>query len=94
MTRELFSCEPEGFPGDEDNGSMAGWYLFAMLGLYPICPGKAQYIVSRPLLPRAELQIGDKTLTIARGENGEFLLGGREITMDYISHEELIAAAV
>ena len=24
---------------DEDNGSMSAWYIFAQLGVYPVCPG-------------------------------------------------------
>lgn len=39
---EGFSAE--NFPGDEDNGSMAAWYVFGVLGLYPLCPGKAEYL--------------------------------------------------
>ena len=37
---EAFSPEDDGFPGDEDNGTMAAWYIFAMMGRYPLCPGK------------------------------------------------------
>lgn len=46
---EAFSPDEEGFPGDEDNGSMAGWYVFACLGFYPVCPGKNEYAYSKPL---------------------------------------------
>ena len=41
--QEGFSSQNDGFPGDEDNGSMALWYIFAVLGIYPICPGKPIY---------------------------------------------------
>lgn len=41
---EAFSYADDGFPGDEDNGSMAAWYVFALLGLYPLCPGNRNYI--------------------------------------------------
>ncbi len=44
ICRELFSDEPDGFPGDEDNGSMALWYVFSVMGFYPLCPGKNEYI--------------------------------------------------
>lgn len=37
---EGFSAENDGFPGDEDNGTTAAWYIFASLGIYPITPGK------------------------------------------------------
>lgn len=41
---ELFHAGDDGFPGDEDNGSMAGWYIFSAMGFYPICPGKDLYV--------------------------------------------------
>lgn len=49
MTEEYFSYKENGFPGDEDNGSTACWYMFAVMGLYPITPGKAEYLVTEPL---------------------------------------------
>ena len=52
MALEAFSDEPDGFPGDEDNGSMAAWYVFACLGKYPLCPGKRQ-LVEIPGLARS-----------------------------------------
>ena len=44
ICNELFSYEDDGFPGDEDNGTTAIWYIFGILGLYPFCPGKTEYI--------------------------------------------------
>lgn len=41
---EAFSYADDGFPGDEDNGTMAAWYIFAQIGIYPLCPGKAEYV--------------------------------------------------
>ncbi|MCQ2431763.1 MAG: GH92 family glycosyl hydrolase [Clostridia bacterium] len=35
-----FSSGHDGYPGDEDNGTMSAWYVFACLGIYPVCPGK------------------------------------------------------
>ena len=45
-----FSGEDGGFPGDEDNGTMAAWVIFAFLGIYPMCPGKPEYVCTSPLL--------------------------------------------
>ncbi|MFF2621398.1 GH92 family glycosyl hydrolase [Oerskovia jenensis] len=45
----------QGYPGDEDNGEMSAWYLFATLGLYPLVPGSGEFVVSPPLLPRVVL---------------------------------------
>lgn len=40
MALEAFSADDDGFPGDEDNGTTAAWYVFACIGMYPLCPGK------------------------------------------------------
>lgn len=92
-TSELFSAEPAGFPGDEDNGSMAGWYIFSMLGLYPLCPGKPEYVLSGPLVDSAEILVGDgsKTIEIRRGANGSFELNGKVIRDNYLAHSDLMA---
>ncbi|RKE59367.1 putative alpha-1,2-mannosidase [Microbacterium sp. AG238] len=45
----------QGYPGDEDNGEMSAWYLFAVLGLYPLVPGAGEFVLTPPLLPRVVL---------------------------------------
>ena len=64
MVDALFSCEDGGFPGDEDNGTMAAWYIFALLGFYPMCPGKAEFTVSGSLVQSATLVLGDKSVEL------------------------------
>jgi len=50
-------------PGDEDNGEMCAWYVFAALGFYPACPGRAEYTLCSPLfnatikLPNGETMV-------------------------------------
>ena len=39
-----FSDEADGFPGDEDNGTTAAWFIFVCLGEYPLCPGKPENV--------------------------------------------------
>lgn len=41
---EEFRATPDGFPGDEDNGAMASWYVLSRLGLYPMCPADNTWI--------------------------------------------------
>lgn len=40
----------QGFPGDEDNGEMSGWWLWALLGLYPLDPGSGELVIGTPLV--------------------------------------------
>lgn len=50
---ELYSAEH--LPGDEDNGEMSAWYIFASLGLYPFCPGTPDYVRFTPLVRSAHI---------------------------------------
>ncbi|MBE6999564.1 MAG: glycoside hydrolase family 92 protein, partial [Ruminococcaceae bacterium] len=66
ITREGFSGEDDGFPGDEDNGTTAIWYLFANIGLYPVCPGKPIYTLTRPLVESVKILGREITLDTAK----------------------------
>lgn len=39
----------QGFPGDEDNGEMSAWWLWAALGLYPLALGTGELHIGAPL---------------------------------------------
>ena len=72
IARNLFSPEDNGYPGDEDNGTMACWYIFASIGLYPYCPAKGEYIVTEPIFNKVLIKVKDvyKDLTeICKGKN-------------------------
>ncbi len=64
---EAMSWEDDGLPGDEDNGSMCAWYIFAQLGFYPTCPGKDTYIAVKPMVD-AVLHLDKGDVTIRQGE--------------------------
>ncbi len=49
LANEAFSSSIDGFPGDEDNGTTACWYIFACLGFYPVCPCGKEFVSSKPL---------------------------------------------
>lgn len=55
----LFTSSDDGFPGDEDNGTTAAWYIFSTLGFYPVCPGRASYVVTKPLFDSAVMHCGE-----------------------------------
>ncbi|MGN0997980.1 MAG: GH92 family glycosyl hydrolase [Faecousia sp.] len=62
-----FSWREDGFPGDEDNGTMSAWYIFAKLGFYPSCPGRDRYIAVRPMVD-AVLHLDHGDVVIRKGE--------------------------
>ena len=51
--KELFSWK-DGYPGDEDNGSMSAWYILSTLGMYPLCAGK-EMVKIKPLVKSAKI---------------------------------------
>ncbi len=55
MCKEAFSYENDGFPGDEDNGSMALWYVFSSIGIYPFCPGKNEFVRTKKLVKSVKI---------------------------------------
>ncbi|TCN37358.1 putative alpha-1,2-mannosidase [Kribbella orskensis] len=49
----------QGYPGDEDNGEMSAWYLFSMLGFYPLQVGSPTYAIGAPLFTKATVRLAD-----------------------------------
>jgi predicted alpha-1,2-mannosidase len=65
VVNELYGSGVDGFPGDEDNGEMSAWYIFAAMGIFPLCPGKPEYVRTRPQVERMEVTLGNgNTLSI------------------------------
>lgn len=93
--KELYS--PDVFPGDEDTGSMAAWYVLGALGFYPVCPGKAEYVAGSPLFDRATLRLPGGKTTVIEARNqapeavyvGTLLVNGKPRTEPVIAHEEI-----
>ncbi len=55
LCNEAFSFEDDGFPGDEDNGTMAIWYIFSVLGFYPFCPGKPEFVKGKKQVKNSKI---------------------------------------
>ncbi|MEO7587479.1 MAG: GH92 family glycosyl hydrolase [Arachnia sp.] len=52
LARRLFAggMIGQGFPGDEDNGEMSAWWLWAAMGLYPVELASGDLLIGCPLL--------------------------------------------
>lgn len=59
----------DGLPGDEDNGTMAAWFVLSCLGLYQMCPSRPDFTMSLPLFDRISVRLSNgKTLRIVKSE--------------------------
>jgi predicted alpha-1,2-mannosidase len=46
IMKELYSNSPDGLCGNEDCGQMSAWYVLAKNNLYPLCPGKPEFVTA------------------------------------------------
>ena len=98
---KLYTPEPDGYCGDEDNGQTSAWYVFSALGFYPVCPGADQYIIGTPLFKDVTVSLANgKKIHISAPENsnGNFYisgmtLNGKEYDKTWLSHQELMNGA-
>jgi predicted alpha-1,2-mannosidase len=99
--RTLFHPGPDGYPGDEDTGSMGAWYVLSSIGVYPLTPGHPSYVLTSPAFRKVTLHLpGAKTLTIDAPGNTDTTvyvqsrtLNGKPYTNTWISHADLTAGA-
>ena len=95
---ELYSPDPDGLAGDEDNGEMASWYVLSALGIYPVCPGHPSYVLGAPLFPRATISVqGGNSLAITgEGNSAENVYvqdvrwNGETYGKTWVSHDSLV----
>jgi len=85
----------EGLDGDDDAGTLSAWYIFSSLGFYPVA-GSDVYQIGAPLFKKAEMKIGDKTLTITADnfspENQyvqKVWLNGKLLNRWWFKHDEI-----
>ena len=90
---------PDGLAGNDDLGQMSAWYVFTALGFYPVAPGSNEYIIGRPFLPRATLDLpnGKRFTIVADGLDdahpyiGAATLNGQPLDHAFLRHGELMA---
>ena len=85
-----------GYPENEDTGSMASWYVFSAMGLFPNA-GQDYYYLNAPLYRKSTIHLANgKTLIIKadRVSKGmiymsSFKLNGRSLDKPIIKHKDI-----
>ncbi|HEY4537146.1 MAG TPA: GH92 family glycosyl hydrolase [Erysipelothrix sp.] len=98
LMKHAFNHRFEGYPGDEDNGSMSAWFIFSALGFYPVSPASGEYVVGIPLIDQAKVHLSNgQTLEINTYDNKEHFNFVDEIHFNgdnyenlYFKHEDLM----
>lgn len=99
LCTHAFTTGFDGYPGDEDNGSMSGWYIFSMLGFYPVTPGTTEYTLGIPQFDKSTIHLPEGKEFVITTKNNHpqhnFIqkLDLNKDTYDnlYINHEDIMA---
>lgn len=57
IVESQYSATPNGLSGNDDVGQMSAWLVFTALGFYPVAPGSNEYVIGRPFVSRAVLNL-------------------------------------
>ena len=95
----FYKPEIRGLGGNDDCGQMSAWYIFTVLGFYPVCPGTDRYVLGAPCLPYAKVRLenGNTLEMKATGLSARnryvksVKLNGRPVDRLYLTHAELLA---
>lgn len=94
-----YNTTPQGLSGNDDLGQMSAWLAFTALGFYPVAPGSNEYVIGRPFVDKAVMNLPNgNTFTIrATGlgaDNayvGAVTLNGKPLAQTFLRHEQIMA---
>ena len=52
-----FKASPDGWPGNDDCGTLSSWYVFTAMGFYPACPGMNEYRIGSPVFDKVIIEL-------------------------------------
>jgi predicted alpha-1,2-mannosidase len=94
-----YAARPDGLAGNDDLGQMSAWFVFTALGFYPVAPASNEYVIGRPFVQRATLNLpnGRRFTVVADGLDdahpyvGAVTLNGRPLRRSAIRHADIMA---
>jgi predicted alpha-1,2-mannosidase len=102
LLEKYFNTGPAGIPGNDDCGTISGFYVFSAMGFYPSCPASNTYQLTAPVFDRIEISLdekyykGTKFVIEARDNKPENIyiqsstLNDKEFNSQQISHQEIV----
>jgi predicted alpha-1,2-mannosidase len=102
VMNKLYSPDPDGLCGDEDNGQTSAWYVFSAMGMYSVCPGQPEYVIGSPLFDQVVLNFENGKRFVIRANNNlpenyyiqEARLNGKKYGRNFLRHEKIRSGGV
>ena len=96
---ELYTTGADGLCGNDDCGQMSAWYIFSVLGFYPVNPCGGEYVVGAPQLPKAVINLpgGKKFAVVAENYAPENIhvegitINGKPLEGRVLLYEDILA---
>jgi predicted alpha-1,2-mannosidase len=100
-SEENYRNAPLGINGNDDCGQMSAWYIFGVMGFYPVTPGTEVYAIGAPQFPEFVLKLRHygkiKNFTIKANNLSEtnmyiqsLKLDGERITKPFITYSQIM----
>lgn len=94
----LYNNTSSGYAGNDDCGQMSAWYVFSVMGFYPVNPADGRYIIGSPLLDECTLKLaGNKEFrirTIRKSPEDIYIqsvtLNGKKHKDFFITHQDIM----
>ncbi|MBI4645257.1 MAG: glycoside hydrolase family 92 protein [Bacteroidia bacterium] len=92
-----YGNKPNSLCGNDDCGQMSAWYIFNIMGFYPVCPASDYYVIGSPCVAKAVMHLSNgKDLTIKADNYSNMniyiqsvFLNGKKWNNTYIPFEEI-----
>lgn len=68
----FYNNTPDGLIGNEDCGQMSAWYVWAALGMYPICPGDKHMTTCDGMFDSVKVKSDVWTISVYKHDSFEF----------------------
>ncbi|HZV64223.1 MAG TPA: GH92 family glycosyl hydrolase [Telluria sp.] len=94
-----YAPTPAGLAGNDDLGQISAWFTFTALGFYPVAPGSNEYVIGRPFVDKAVLNLPNGKKFTIRSEGlsaanqyiGSVTLNGKPLSQSFLRHEQITA---
>jgi predicted alpha-1,2-mannosidase len=98
ILNDEYSDTPGGLCGNDDSGQISAWFVFASMGLYPVCPGTPDYAITSPLFERITLRLPKGRILVIRADGTSegrehirsMTFNGKTLDRFHIRHDDLV----
>ena len=102
ILNRMYRNDINGLGGNDDCGQMSAWYIFSVIGFYPVCPGTDQYVLGAPYLPYLKLTLPNGNILEIKApkvsDKNRYVrslkLNGKIYGKMYVTHQDILKGGV